>query len=41
MASIMAALVSSNDGVRGGKKVDDLGFSLVTPLGTYYNGDSH
>jgi hypothetical protein len=41
VAGIVATLVASNNLMRSGKQVNNFGFALVTPLGTYNNGDAH
>jgi hypothetical protein len=41
VAGIVATLVAGNDLMRSSKKVNNFGFALVTPLGTYNNGDAH
>jgi hypothetical protein len=41
MARIVATLVASDNLMRSSKKVNNFGFALVTPLGTYNNGDAH
>ena len=38
---IVSALIASNDAVRCGEEVNDLGLAFIAPLGTYNNGDSH
>jgi hypothetical protein len=41
VTGIVPALVASNDLMRSGEEVNNFGFALVTPLGTYNNGDAH
>jgi hypothetical protein len=41
VTGIVPALITNYVMVRGRKKVNDLGFALVTPLGTYDDGDGH
>jgi hypothetical protein len=39
VASVVSTLVASNNRVLSGKKVDDLGFAFIAPLGSDDDGD--
>jgi hypothetical protein len=39
VASVVSTLVASDNRILSGKKVDDLGFAFIAPLGSDDDGD--